>query len=70
MPRYQKLILDSKYDDLRENSVEEIDEFISKLSIWIIVTYKKMIHKNIATVGDKETRFINDFLSSYKEVLI
>ncbi len=70
LPKYQKQVLDSKYDEIREVNIECVNEFIAEISKWIILTYKKIINKNSVSVGDEEMKFINRFLLSYKEVLI
>jgi len=70
LPIYQKIMLDSKYDKQRNENPEIIDKFIFESSRWIILNYKKLIHNNSVTVGDAEIKFINNFLDSYKEVLI
>lgn len=70
LPKYQKLVLDSKYSEVREDNLDLVEEFISDISRWIITTYKKLIKHNATSVGDIEIKFINSFLSSYREVLL
>lgn len=67
LPIYQKQILDSKYDEIREDNIDSIDEFISEISRWIINTYKRFYS---VSVGDNEVKFIEKFINPYKEVLL
>lgn len=68
LPEYQKIILDSQFEEFRE--VEILDQFILEISRWIIYTYKSYNFKSSSNLGDIELNFINTLLLDNKEVLL
>lgn len=69
LPRFQKIVLDSKYNNAREEHEAELEMFLVNIARWIIEGYKATAKNNASLLADQELGYIVRVVSEKKEAL-
>lgn len=70
LPRFQKIVLDSMYNNAREHHEAELEMFLMNIARWIIEGYKATAKTNPPLLADQELVYVLRVVSEKKEALL
>jgi CRISPR-associated protein Csy1 len=70
LPRFQKIVLDSMYNGVREHHIAEVEMFFMSIARWIIEGYRATAKTNPPLLADQELMYVLRVVSETKEALL